>query len=836
MAVLASIATGNFTNAATWGIIDSTSYLNAENATESLLTTSYAGTRSSAFTPGAITISHIGVKLCERLGTTGTISVCLELDAGDILVTGTEVTIDVADLPNALETDANGGWIFFKLSSPVLLLAATAYQVAAKTSSANMVDLWCDGTADNLSRALITTSTASPSAGDDLIVAGEKTGSGTSNNFTVTMDETVATDYGSNTTSNVTPSLAICSGGTLQYGTTVATNYVLRQSGHVIVYSGGTLNMGTTGTPMPRNSSAILEFDCGSDGSFGLIIRNGGTWSAQGLSRTSGKDVWYALLNTDEAAAQTTLGLDTDTGWLSGDEIAIASTTRSAQGEKRTLNADAGASSVVVTSGLTNAHSGTSPTQAEVMLLTRNVKIRAVTSTLVTFISVKQASSVDLDWVEFYYLGENATDKRGVNIETTTGSFSMVKCSVHDCEDYGIYVTGSTANNVVIQNCALYSIGTANTQAAISVASATSGTSITIDNNIIISVTGVGISLGDLGITVSNNRITGASSYGMDLAESYPSVWGTMSGNIIHSNQSFGINANATGFSDFLILNTTIWRNNNSGISINTGVAMCVTNGSFDGLTMFGNNGSNILLATASSILDVTFKDFTSNGDSTFATTSGIRIEFGGRPSIIKLDNCDFSTASGIKTAHTNDINVNASNSIVRVEANNCKFGAATEFNNFPANVLNGSYIRSSRHDQTSGSHKSLYKFGTSQSNSITYKTAAPSEELLPLSATVKFSSATKRVAVANGQTITISVWVRKDSSYNGNAPRIKVKRNAGLGITSDTILDTLTVGVDTWEQLTGTTATVSDDGILEFEVDCDGTAGSIFVDDWSVT
>jgi hypothetical protein len=55
MAVRCAIGTGNFTTAGTWGTVDSTSYLNAENATESLLTTAYSGTRSAAFTPGAIT-------------------------------------------------------------------------------------------------------------------------------------------------------------------------------------------------------------------------------------------------------------------------------------------------------------------------------------------------------------------------------------------------------------------------------------------------------------------------------------------------------------------------------------------------------------------------------------------------------------------------------------------------------------------------------------------------------------------------------------------------------------------------------------------------------------
>lgn len=446
MATLASIATGNFTDAATWGTVDATSYLNAENATESLLTTAYSGTRSSAFTPGAITISHIGVKLCERIGTTGTISVSLRNSTIglDDFVTGTEVTIDTADLPSVTETNLAGGWILFKLATPILLLAANAYNVQAKTSSANMVDLWCDGTGDNLSRVLVTTTTAAPGAGDDLIVAGEKTGSGTKNDFVVTMDNTATTDFGSAPTaanSLITPGVAICHGGTLQYGTTAATAYYLKVSNSVVIYAGGTLNIGTTGTPIPRDSTAVLEFDPAADGDYGLHVRHLGTFVSQGLSRSSGKDIIACLLNTDEAANQTTLGVSADTGWLDNDEIVVASTTRTAtQTEKGTLNGAAGASSLTVDGfagsggGLLNAHSGTSPTQAEVVLLTRNVKIRSATSTLMAYVNIapfaSDAPTVDIDWTEFYYLGESASGYQhairiGWNGGAFSGSFNM---------------------------------------------------------------------------------------------------------------------------------------------------------------------------------------------------------------------------------------------------------------------------------------------------------------------------------------------------------------------------------------------------------------------------
>lgn len=46
-----------------------------------------------------------------------------------------------------------------------------------------------------------------------------------------------------------------------------------------------------------------------------------------------------------------------------------------------------------------------------------------------------------------------------------------------------------------------------------------------------------------------------------------------------------------------------------------------------------------------------------------------------------------------------------------------------------------------------------------------------------------------------------------------------------------------ITVASDAaWEALTGTTAAVTADGVLEFVVDCDGTAGNLFVDTFSAT
>lgn len=85
-------ANNTFNTAATWGLVDSTSFLDSEAGAQ-VVTTAYTGTRSTAFTPGAIEIDGIAVKLDARTGITGTMSVELWNATDSIAVPGTEATI-----------------------------------------------------------------------------------------------------------------------------------------------------------------------------------------------------------------------------------------------------------------------------------------------------------------------------------------------------------------------------------------------------------------------------------------------------------------------------------------------------------------------------------------------------------------------------------------------------------------------------------------------------------------------------------------------------------------------------------------------------------------------
>jgi hypothetical protein len=108
-------------------------------------------------------------------------------------------------------------------------------------------------------------------------------------------------------------------------------------------------------------------------------------------------------------------------------------------------------------------------------------------------------------------------------------------------------------------------------------------------------------------------------------------------------------------------------------------------------------------------------------------------------------------------------------------------------------------------------------------------------------SATLKQDFAKKYVAVASGNTTTIGCYVRcsaaPDTVYNGNRPRLMLKKNPSLGVDNDVVLATATVAANgAWELISGTTPSASANGSWEVYVDCDGTAGWVNCNDFEVS
>jgi hypothetical protein len=213
-----------------------------------------------------------------------------------------------------------------------------------------------------------------------------------------------------------------------------------------------------------------------------------------------------------------------------------------------------------------------------------------------------------------------------------------------------------------------------------------------------------------------------------------------------------------------------------------------------------------------------------------------------GHPGVY-VGNSTFGVTSGIRVAHsTADINLFHP----QVWLDHVILASTTEVGtNFNTGNAN-SFIQSSNHDQVSGAFKVIFPWGILTNDTTIFNTATPSIRMTPSSATIKLKSApvlsgSWRVAVASGATAQFSVNTRKSvvgdgAAYNGAEPRLIVRRNYSCGITADTVLDTMVVAAGSWEQLTGTTAAASSDCVMEFVVDCDGTAGWINVDDSAST
>lgn len=842
MSILISAEDGNFTDASTWQVVDPTSYAQTESFS---LTLSTIFSNSVAFTPGAITIDGIAIKLQWRATTpSGTMTV--ELQQAGSTVSGTSMTVNVADIPLCTSAEnAAGGWLFFKFASPVTLAAATAYTVAAKASAFNQVSIYRGSiTTGDIARCLRTTTAQAPVAGDDLIIAGEITGPGAKVTRTVTMNSTTNTDYGSNTTSRATPALAICDGGILSFGTETATDYILRLSGYLMVYTGGTLNIGTVESPIPRNSTAWLEFDCTSARGFGLVVRNLGTLNWQGQSRTAGNNEYMCYLAENAAANDTTLTVDRETGWLNGDTIAIASSAKglsnvASQSESGTLNGDATSTTLTVDGfagtggGLKNAHLGsaTQVLKSEVVLLTRNTGMRAVDTANYSFMEIRETATVDIDWAWFYDLGNP-----GFAVYTTTGVFSMRYCSISSFVGSGIVFTGTSSNNYEVRDFVSYMVPRATAFAATIQNAVTSGTDWTIaDIYIVYPLTATnanyaGLFLYDLGGVLSGVlSVSAAGRAGIYFNSDTNAVYDFDVTIMGHSHEN-GSSLELEGFNG-RIENVISWHTSGTAVLIDQTTAFPIRL-QIGSLTAIGSTA--LYWSGASVEIDSIF----AASSTSYTTSAFISLSAnGGGP--LKINGGQIGVASGDYTAYTT--------------SSLFQFGNFCWYNDFILNnvTVNGTVISKGNRQRlgqgfgirltrngTNG-HKSYLRNGTTERDDTVYATAAPSEKCSP---DVQLTAETLEsspffAAVGDGQTKTVTVKVRKDSSYVGSfEPRLVLKANGSMGQDSTQVMDTLSVGADTWETLSAPLPEALQDGVFELCVEGTGTAGAFWVDDWAVT
>lgn len=853
MATYIARADGNLTAAATWGLVDATSLLESVGGF-SVVPTNDTGL-SAAFTPGAIEIDGIAVKLNYLAGATGTVEISLRLSADGSLIAGTAVTINLTDLNvYALGSAAAAGqrWFFVKFAAPVLLLAATAYKVKAKASNANQIYLYTNGTAVNWCRFLRTTTTAAPGAGDNMAVLKEWTAPATGTARAVTMDDTAGTDYG--TQASVSDDLAVLwigDGCSLTFGVAAATAYELRVSGNIWNAKGATINEGTLANPLPRDSTARIRLDPAANGNYG--IWNWGTRNHFGQSRTVGKNVTRCKATADIALGAVAIAVDTDTGWLSGDEVIIGASARTAQqGETRTLTGDAGAAQLdVAATGF--AHPSTAPRQTRVILMARNVTVETVTTNLSGWIVDERSATVNAAWTKFQSLGYSV--KQGIQTLADAGqTVAYSFCSFHgmaiassyglsmtrnaaggcnpvltDCvfsgvASYGVYTSGSYYNGrITLTDCGFHFYGAA-TADAIYIASACtiafsglSGSGTTgsgIKTNISAPADGLNFRIGT--ITAPEFHTMGGTGGNAAL-----SLGGTLGGLTVHQAKFWRCTTSGAG-QGAITFNTagTLWD-------------VLFTDGEFVG-NLTAHIGD---ICAAGGTIQATFRGCTLDGEAGYATLYGWNGQSAQGYRRILFENSPF----GATVAHTTeDFSATSAYRILgEFTLVNSPLNAATEFGvTFLQMISPGSFVAQQRADGVTNVHTAtLTGIGTVSRHAAAFRTAAPSEKLTPASSVWKLESAPARADVLMGTAKTFGVYVYLDAAYNGNPPRLIARANPAIGMDDDQILDTHSGATGAWELLSGlTTPVAEEDGAIEVFVDCDGTAGFALVDDWSVS
>lgn len=826
-----SCATGNFTTAGTWCTADAASILDSEALTASC-TTSYAYT--STFIPAANAIDAVLVKASGRATSpSGTVSI--ELYNNTTTTSIFTVTINATDIPAFGAGSLQGGWYAFKNGSTHTPNGTDSYKIGFKCQNTSSLSLYRYATASNWSRLLRTTGTGAPAANDLLVIAGELTGAGTGNDITVTMDNTATTSFGTTTPPS---SLSVNKRGTLTWGTASSTAYYLKWKGTFAIYAGGTMNVGTNGAAIPASSSAVLEMDSAANVDTGLYVYSLGTLNVYGnpISYVSTK------LTANASNGDTSITTADTTGWKNGDVLAIASTTRvAADTESKALTGDCSGTSCAITALATantsnqcptagsRNHCGESPVQAEVINLTRNVKIRGISTTLQGWINTNATSSSTLRYAEIYQLGSANSGKRGIDVNTTaagSGTFDIQYCSLHDfrvASSVGVYAP-SGVNGLTYS----YNVSYNHAASHVNISGQTSGT-FTVDHNIGMITTdsaSYGFAFSDHS-TITNNTFVGGPTSGVgilfaDWSFSTP----TISNNTAHSCAGVGMRLGGPTTGEYSSLTT--WRNVTAGVQF-TGQPMNLT---LSNLTSWGNP-YNVECNSAYDVI-LTGADLASE---TGFTGSNLGEPNGQSHCFITFVDSSFDQASGLKIAAVNEITFGSGGFAGNVGFINTLLAPSTAVvaSTFQARLTPTSSFWFDKYNRTAGDHRSYKMGGVATIDASLGKTAMPSEKLTPNSASVKMWSGKKTAAVASGGTVTPTVYVYKSGSYNGNQPRLLVRANLSAGIATDTVLATASGGTGSWLTLSGATASVSEDTVLEFYVDCDGTAGTVNVDDWSV-
>ncbi|MFH1046421.1 MAG: LamG-like jellyroll fold domain-containing protein, partial [Candidatus Omnitrophota bacterium] len=270
-------------------------------------------------------------------------------------------------------------------------------------------------------------------------------GIGPSWNTVVTIPNGSTVTFDRDDTYTTCSDITIASGGELIFDT--GSDVTMQVNGDLTV--NGTLSL-----PANPGYTTTLIIECASAGEHGVIVNDGGSFSAQG----SAKDVATVTTSaiTGGVSNSFTVGAASDIeGWQTGDEITVAMTVAWAgtdQTERQTIQGIAGTTVTIVAANFTNNHS----IGAQVCNITRNCKITASNASYNGYIENLNtvAANFDMDYVEVSEMGIDAAGKYGITFNGAGTRGTIDYCSIHNGLR-GIRLSSSSDNTLT--NNILYS-------------------------------------------------------------------------------------------------------------------------------------------------------------------------------------------------------------------------------------------------------------------------------------------------------------------------------------------------------------------------------------------
>jgi hypothetical protein len=519
-------------------------------------------------------------------------------------------------------------------------------------------------------------------------------------------------------------------------------------------------------------------------------------WSCSALGTTSYAGAGTTCFNWSNQQiingiyTDTAINIADNCGWLAGDACIVASTTRT-WNDCADMILDANATSSAFTTALppfgvagptasqSGTWQGTAPFIAEVGLLTHYCQIRSASTTLWGYFYAEPLATVTISWCEFYYLGANISHKYGVvfqdaynwsvfsavgGFQYTTGAapHSLSFCSFHDMymgvvmQPNNFYVWNLSVSQCVVWNTTSMGINlSAQTgsnnydprspyyctiQGAQAFAIQNTDT-FSFDNQLVMRAS-YGFWLFAFNVTMTNCTAASCPNYGWYYVNSNnvgsgfaPDGFAKMQNNTSHSNGGYGLafNQGWPGYGAFMN-GFTIWRNNNNGIWQN-GTDM--TEIVFANLVMFGNVSPNW---QGQGYKYYRILGGSLSGDVLFAVSQNIGMyNFSAGVNELDLVNVDFSgVGAGLAPSTTYDIYGYSPSAYWQDQRGltvNVKWGAPSNagVGYYPRQIWTQySYMAHQRYNGVAGDHRYDTTQGQLQTDSVIFRTAAPSMRMTP--------------------------------------------------------------------------------------------------------